>query len=104
MTTYNSGNQYGVIFKGRKDKFIHDFNYGSNGSVNYGWAKYFIGINAGNFTMGSTANETFHANTVLGNNALTNNIGYQNVVFGYASLRFNDSGYQNAGIGYAALQ
>ena len=56
-TTYAS--QYGVLYKGAS-RFLHNFNYGNNGTVTTAGQNTFLGINAGNFSMGSTATSTTH--------------------------------------------
>jgi len=96
---------YGIIYKD-SDRFIHNFNYGNNGTVTTEGQNTFLGINAGNFTMGSTATQTYHAsyNTGIGMNALlSNTTGYNNSAMGYAALYANTSGYSNSAIGMNAL-
>jgi len=104
-TTYNSGNPYGIIYKGN-DLFIHNFNYGNNGIVTTDGFNTFVGINAGNLTMGSTATENNHAsyNSAFGYSSLSSNtIGYKNSAFGYSSLDSNTTGYFNSAFGYDSL-
>ena len=48
-------NPYGIIYKDG-NRFIHDFNYGNNGTVTTSGYNLFIGANAGNFTMGEYGN------------------------------------------------
>ena len=62
-TTY--ANQYGIIYK-EGTAFLHNFNYGNNGTVTTEGHNLFIGISAGNFTMGSTATETYHSSYNVG--------------------------------------
>ena len=71
-TTYT--NLTGIIYKD-DEPFISDFNYGNNGTVTTEGYNTFIGIGAGNLTMGSTATKTFHSssNTFIGRNAGHNN-------------------------------
>lgn len=121
LTTYNSGNIYGVIFKDG-DPFIHDFNYGNNGIVTTRGRNLFIGKGAGNFTMGSTATQVYDSsdNMGLGTAALRNittgnmNIGIgnyagssiiegsRNIAIGFAALNSSISGERNIGIGVDA--
>ncbi|MBL9146370.1 MAG: tail fiber domain-containing protein [Verrucomicrobiaceae bacterium] len=64
----------------------------------YGFANFFAGKDAGNFTM------TGGTNTAVGNSALTANItGYQNVTLGGSALASNTYGDQNTACGYNAL-
>ncbi len=97
---------YGVIYKG-SDRFIHDFNYGLNGGgITTAGQNTFIGINAGNFSMGADATQTYHAsyNTGIGQNALiSNTTGYYNSAIGLNALRSNTTGASNAAIGVYAL-
>jgi len=79
---------YGIIYKGTLP-FIHDFNYGNNGTVTTGGGNTFVGLEAGNLTMGSTATLTYH--------------GSYNTANGFQSLRYNTTGYQNTAIGYRSL-
>ena len=103
-TTYAS--QLGIISK-NSSPFLHDFNYGNNGTVTTNGQNIFLGINAGNFTMGSTATNAMHAsdNVGIGNNALNlNTTGYRNVAVGGSALEKNTTGYFNAALGYMALR
>ena len=113
---------YGIIYKDTTP-FIHDFNYGNNGTVTTAGGNTFVGLNAGNFTMGSTANQTYHAsyNTGIGCNSLysnttgssntasgceslySNTIGSNNIANGYQSLYFNTEGSCNTANGYQSL-
>ncbi|NTV22633.1 MAG: hypothetical protein HGB03_03710 [Candidatus Yonathbacteria bacterium] len=104
-TTHAS--EYGIIYKG-SDRFIHNFNYGLNGGgITTEGGNTFIGINAGNFSMGSTATLTAHAsyNTGIGQSALTSNTtGFQNSAIGSYALQNNTTGYNNSAIGREALR
>ena len=96
---------YGVIYKDG-NRFIHNFNYGDNGTVTTAGYNTFIGINAGNFTMGSSASETYQSsyNTAIGWNALQNNTtGYSNSAIGASALQNNTTGNYNSAIGGDAL-
>ncbi|NTW30673.1 MAG: hypothetical protein HGA33_05315, partial [Candidatus Moranbacteria bacterium] len=102
-TTYAA--QYGVLYKG-SNRFLHNFNYGNNGTVTTAGQNTFLGINAGNFTMGDTATQTYQAsyNTGIGQNALTSNTtGYYNSAVGLNALTTNTTGYQNSAVGVSAL-
>ena len=103
-TTY--ANQYGIIYKNGV-RFIHNFNYGDNGTVTTIGRNLFIGENAGNLTMGSTAISTYHGsyNTAIGNSPLQyNTTGYQNTAIGNSPLQYNTTGYDNTAIGSFSLQ
>ena len=101
----SSTNKYGIIYK-ETEPFIHDFNYGDNGTVTTYGNNTFVGINAGNFIMGSTATSAIHGsdNTAVGHNSLqSNTIGYCNCAYGMNSLRYNTEGYNNVAIGEVSL-
>lgn len=105
--------------------FIHGFNYGPNGTLTTTGYNTFIGLNAGNFTMGATsvtpgadeasintgigyaalnANVLGHHNTAIGAySMITNTNGYGNTAIGTSSLYFNTTGHSNAAIGFKAL-
>jgi len=117
-----NANQNGIIYK-ETVPFIHNFNYGNNGTVTTDGHNTFVGKNAGNFTMGSTATQTYEAsyNTSIGEESLksnttgswntangydslfSNTTGIQNVAIGNEALRFNTSGAQNTAIGHTSL-
>ncbi|MDD2935418.1 MAG: tail fiber domain-containing protein [Candidatus Pacebacteria bacterium] len=100
-----NANQYGVISKGGT-RFIHNFNYGDNGTVTTDGYNTFVGIEAGNLTMGSTATETYHSsyNTTLGFLSLSSNTtGDSNTANGYVSLYSNTTGYSNTANGAYSL-
>src|SRR5437899_5059169 len=42
-------------------------------------------------------------NTILGEDALLNNTGFDNVAIGYTALRFNTTGVENTALGFDAL-
>jgi len=91
----------GVIYKG-VNRFIHNFaKAGSDGSNT------FVGVNAGNFTMGTGAGASWEGsyNTADGANALQNNTkGYNNSAQGANALGSNTTGYNNSAQGANALQ
>ncbi|MDD3089999.1 MAG: hypothetical protein PHT95_08690, partial [Candidatus Omnitrophica bacterium] len=98
-------NQFGVITKNGA-RFIHDFNYGNNGTVTTGGKNTFLGLEAGNLTMGSAATETYHGsyNTGVGYQALqANTIGNSNSGLGTYALFSNTTGQYNAALGVSAL-
>ena len=82
-------NQEGVIYK-NGERFLHNFNYGDNGTVTTQARNLFIGALAGNFTMGSTA-------TVISQSSF-------NIGIGEESMRYNETGYNNSAIGFATLR
>ncbi|MFA5772897.1 MAG: NYN domain-containing protein, partial [Thermoplasmata archaeon] len=95
----------GIIFKGASP-FISDFNYGNNGTATTRGFNTFVGIGAGNLTMGSGATVDWSAsyNTAVGNGALhSNTTGYNNTANGYSALYSNTTGGHNTAIGQAAL-
>ncbi len=95
----------GIVYKGTSP-FISDFNYGNNGTITTAGYNTFVGIGAGNLTMGSTATSANQAsnNTAIGNNALfSNTTGYQNTANGAYALNDNTTGYYNTANGYSAL-
>lgn len=117
-----TGTTTGVIYKGG-NRFIHNFNYGYNGTVTTDGFNTFVGVLAGNFTMGSTAINNYESstNTGIGYQALLNltrgydntsvgqgagiNItsGYSNTVVGARALYQTTFGYSNVAIGSSAL-
>lgn len=104
LTNTTHSNQYGIIYK-NGTRFIHDFNYGDNGTVTTDGNNLFIGKNAGNLTMGATATSAFHAskNIGIGNytlGALTT--GYYNTILGFSAGSNITTGGDNALIGYQA--
>ncbi|NTV44556.1 MAG: tail fiber domain-containing protein [Candidatus Yonathbacteria bacterium] len=103
-TTYAS--QYGILYKG-SNRFLHNFNYGLNGNgVTTDGNNLFLGVNAGNFTMGSTATTSGEAsrNTGIGYTALSSlTTGYQNNAIGSSALKYNSTGAFNNAMGADAL-
>ncbi|MGH8709759.1 MAG: tail fiber domain-containing protein, partial [Burkholderiales bacterium] len=115
-------NQFGAINKGA-NRFLHNFNYGNNGTVTTNGSNTFLGVNSGNYTMGATAtsadqssyntgvgvdallaNTTGSLNTGVGGNALSSNTtGIWNVGVGVNALSANTTGGSNVGIGVNAL-
>ena len=117
-----SSSSTGVITKGGA-RFVHNFAYGNNGTVTPSGANTFLGFNAGNFTMGAAATQSYEAsfntgvgegallvngngfaNTAVGSNSLVSNgSGFNNSAFGTNALNQNTSGYGNAATGADAL-
>lgn len=100
-----NANQYGVISKAGT-RFLHNFNYGNNGTVTTVGRNIFLGEEAGNLTMGSTATQTHEAsyNIGIGYRALySNTTGGGNIANGYLSLFSNTIGSYNIANGYQAL-
>ena len=104
LTDTTFASQNGIIYKGATP-FMHNFNYGDNGTVTTVGYNTFVG-GAGNLTMGSTATSTSHAsyNTGIGYRSLySNTTGFQNTANGYASLRSNTTGSNNTALGLQSL-
>ena len=98
-------NLSGIIFKAGTP-FISNFNYGDNGTVTTAGRNTFVGLNAGNLSMGSTATTATQGsyNTALGYSAFhANTTGYRNTALGFQAMSNNTTGYNNAAIGYQAL-
>ena len=74
----------GVIYKGT-NSFIHNFQHPTGDTAIPEGYNTFVGLNAGNFTMGSTATSTYQAS-------------YNSAVGAYA-LYSNTSGYYNSAVG-----
>ncbi len=84
QSTTNSS-PYGVIYKGATP-FIHDFNYGNNGTVTTVGRNTFIGINAGNLSLGTTATNDYQSSSNTG--------------CGYGSLSYITTAYRTTALGY----
>lgn len=98
-TTFASQN--GIVYKNGV-RFLHDFNYGNNGTVTTGGGNTFLGLSSGNFTMGSTATASTDSSldTAIGyssGNSLT--IGRENTFLGAYSGTGSTSGSQNVCVG-----
>lgn len=121
--TTTFANNVGIIFKDSV-RFLHDFSYGFNGTVKPKGYNIFLGKEAGNFLLGSTATGTHHSsyNIGIGYRALTNATklnettcigafsgeastenGYHSAL-GFKTLQSNTTGTQNTAIGYVALR
>lgn len=96
-TTSNTG----VIYKG-VNRFIHNFHHPTGGGAVPRGLNTFIGVNAGNFTMGSTATSDTDAskNVGIGDDALgALTIGRQNMAIGQNTLGTLTTGTNNIGMG-----
>ncbi|MCF7906408.1 hypothetical protein K9L04_00560 [Patescibacteria group bacterium] len=97
--------QNGIIYK-NGTPFIHNFNYGNNGTVTTDGYNIFVGENSGNLTMGSDASWSSDAsyNIGIGTESLNSNTtGSDNVAIGYQSLYSNTIGIFNTAIGNYVL-
>jgi hypothetical protein len=106
MTDTTHASATGIIYKG-SNPFLHNFNYGSNGTVTTEGNNTFLGINAGNLTMGSGATTTVQSsyNTGVGTGSLQGlTTGYNNSAFGFDSLRNNTAGANNSAFGMYSLR
>ncbi|PJA89389.1 MAG: hypothetical protein CO138_00690, partial [Candidatus Moranbacteria bacterium CG_4_9_14_3_um_filter_33_15] len=105
LDSTTNANQFGVISK-NGTRFIHDFNYGNNGTVTTDGLNTFVGFNAGNLTMGSTATSNYQSsyNTGVGYQSLySNTTGFRNTANGMDSLYRNTTGYSNTANGFQSL-
>ena len=105
MTSTTKAALYGIIYKGTSP-FLHDFSYGNNGTVTTAGQNTFLGIDAGNLTMGTTATNAGQSsyNTGIGYQSLiSNTTGYSNTATGWKTLGLNDAGYYNSAFGRTAL-
>lgn len=97
--------QEGIIKK-NNNLFLHDFNYGDNGTVTTLGGNLFLGENAGNLTMGSTATTMYQSskNIGIGSDSLVSvTTGSGNVSIGYQSLSSITSGNNNISIGEGSM-
>ena len=95
----------GVIYKGT-NYFLHNFNYGNNGTVTTVGKNLFLGELAGNLSSGVAATNTYEAsdNTGIGYQCLYNvTIGYDNTAVGYGACQAVTSGADNTAVGSTAL-
>lgn len=96
----------GVILKGG-NRFLHDFQHPVGGGGLPVGDNLFLGKDAGNFHMGSTATASYQSSRNLGIGASSlkeNTKGNSNVGIGVNSLTANTEGNQNFGMGYSAAQ
>jgi hypothetical protein len=104
-TTRNGGSPFGIIYKDTTP-FIHNFNYGNNGTVTTDGSNTFMGIGSGNLTMGITAIVNYQSsyNSGYGSNTLTaNTVGYSNTAIGVNTLTANTIGNNNTATGVWSL-
>lgn len=85
----NDGTGVGVIYKGGS-RWLYDFDPAHNGTVNPSGYNTFLGVEAGNLTMGSTATNSYES---------SNNVGV-----GYRALLDITTGYDNSAIGEMAMR
>lgn len=100
-----TSNDTGVIYKG-SGYFIHNFHHPTGGGAVPSGENIFIGINAGNFTMGSTATQTYQASYNVGVGAsvlIANTIGGSNTGVGRTALFSNTTGEGNVVVGRGGL-
>jgi len=91
----------GVIYKGA-DRFIHNFQHPTGGGAVPVGLNTFVGVNAGNFTLGSTATVPNQGsyNVGIGDESLAKlTSGYFNFACGTYGLGELTAGYGNVGIG-----
>jgi hypothetical protein len=96
----------GVLHKNNA-RWMHDFSFGNNGTVTPEGQNVFIGENAGNFTIGSTATSTGQAsyNVGIGQEALSSlTTGARNVAYGTYAGRGITTGTDNVFIGHRSGQ
>ncbi len=96
----------GVIYKGA-NRFLHNFHHPTGSTAVPTGQNTFVGEGAGNFTMGSTATETYHGsyNTGVGYQALqANTTGFYNTANGVSALYSNTTGSYNVANGSNALR
>lgn len=101
----NVGTGTGVIYKGGK-RWLYDFNPAWNGTVTPNGFNLFLGVEAGNLTMGSTATITSQSSFNIGigyQTLFSNTTGNYSIGIGYQSLYFNNAGCYNIGIGPYSL-
>ena len=102
-TSYAS--QIGLIYK-NSAPFIHDFNYGNNGSIITNGKNTFLGTSAGNFSMGSSATVVTESsqNTGIGYGVLTNATkAYDATAIGVNALNSLTVGEYNTAVGVSSL-
>lgn len=96
----------GVIYKGA-EAFIHNFHHPTGGGAVPDGKNTFVGIGAGNLTMGATATLATQSsfNTAVGVTALHfNTLGSGNVAIGLRALYANTIGSNNIAVGTDALR
>lgn len=96
--SHTTSSTLGVIYKG-SDRFIHDYKGpGTDGNNT------FVGINAGNFSMGGSNSFDGSYNTAVGTLSFSSNTtGYYNSAFGVSALQNNTIGQANSAFGSFSL-
>ncbi len=92
------------IFKGGV-RYLHNFNQPSGGGSD--GFNLFLGLNAGNFTLGSEATQDWESayNVGVGDNVLQElTLGYDNTAVGVDALKDTTEGYDNTALGAWALE
>jgi len=95
----------GVITKA-STRFIHNFHHPTGSSAIPDAENTFVGLSSGNFTMGSTATQTWHGslNTAIGFNTLNAlTTGYDNTAVGSETLPALTTGAENTAVGTWAM-
>lgn len=88
----------GVIYRG-VDRFIHNYNPPAQPGRNT-----FVGIDAGNFTLGGGASDDGSFNTAVGHSVLNlNTTGKYNTVMGATAMAVNTTGKWNTAIGSGSM-
>ncbi|MDP2684218.1 MAG: hypothetical protein Q8P20_04110 [bacterium] len=105
LTSSTTDANTGVIYKG-SDSFIHNFSHPTGNTAVPVGQNTFVGLQAGNFTMGSTASQVLHGshNTGIGYQVLkSNTTGGTNTANGLKALYSNTTGSYNVANGGYAL-
>ena len=101
----NTDSTNGIIYKAGTP-FIHNFRHPTGNTKRPDGYNTFMGLGAGNLTMGSTATQTYHSsyNTAIGASALYKNTkGYYNTAIGASALYTNTEGDSNTAVDREAL-
>lgn len=98
--------QDGVVYKG-STRFLHNFNYGDNGTVVTAGYNVYLGYSSGNLTAGATAVTGVYEssyNVGVGTYTLQSlTLGYSLNAIGYGSLQAATTAHSTDSIGFAAL-
>ena len=101
LLNHTNSTDIGVIYK-NSDVWMHDFSHPTGNTVIPRGNNLFIGENAGNFTMGSTATATYQGsdNTGIGQGCLRScTTGYSNFAFSVNALGQLTTGLYNVAMG-----
>jgi hypothetical protein len=105
LSATTAANLNGILQQG-SNTLLYEFAYGNNGTVTVrGW-NIFIGANAGNFTVGSTATSALQGSENLGIGDYSLNsvtLGNYNVAIGTHSQEFNTIGGSNVSVGVDSM-